>query len=549
MSIDEPTSRVSQLRRLTQAAKRNDLAALRELIIPADQRSYADENELRITLQKASEAGSEAVVRLLLEFGARTDVVKGDSLPPLHRAIERDHLSVAEALIQHGADIEARDRSGRGLISYAANRGRNKHLMLLLHSGASVNALDSNGQSVLHHLASDTREPFKWNDETISILLGADINLDLKDKSGRTVLHWTAVTGKLSLARLLLSKSSATVSVLAHRGKTALHLAAERGHSDIVSLLLDHGAVREATSDGNWTPLLNAAKEGHEHVVDILLRFSANPNVRTSSGRTALHWAADQGHLEVVRRILVEPTSAKNTKDNSESTPYSLAAQKDNREIMHILQPYVHGGGLSDHARHACEKFTAAVVDFYHDGKTRSQKSIMIQRRSVYDVLYAPKSKPKQHKGESVDQSNDRNKDGFLYTTNLKTIKGTVPAFRWIHLPANNVAWAEALIMKYFIEHGDLAVYQSMLQSLEDQQHRGPQVHSLYMRPVFEEVWKASVPTTPQQSAKPKGIGKSSGAVPGTTQNATNSPQSNSAPPKSIFTLYVSRARGSCVRS
>jgi ankyrin repeat protein len=454
-------------------------------------------------------------------------------------------LRVAETLVQYGADIEAKDRSGRSLTSYAASRGRNKHLILLLSSGANVNAVDPNGQSVLHHLAADTREPFKWNDETIITLLGADIDLNLTDKSGRTVLHWAAVTGKLSLARLSLSKSSANVSATTHRRKTALHLAAERGHSDIVCLLLRHGAEKEATSDGNWTPLLNAAKEGHEDVIDVLLSFSANPNVRTSSGRTALHWAADEGHLGVVRRILVEPASSKNTKDNSENTPFSLAAQKDHREIMQILQPYVHGGGLSDHAKHACEKFTAAVIDFYYDGNMHYQnkRSPMVQRRSVYDVLYAPKSKPKLHKGEPIDQSHERIKEGFLYTTNLKTIKGTVPAFRWIHLPANNIAWAEALIMKYFIEHGDLAVYQSLLQSLEDQQHRGTQVHSFYMRPVFEEVWNATVSSSPHNNAKSKDVAKLSAPMSGTMHPATTSLQPNSAPPRSIFTLYVCRDR------
>jgi hypothetical protein len=68
MSRSEQVLRILRQRRLTEAAKRNDTAALQELIIPADQRSHSDENELRIVLQRASEAGSEAVETVYLPF-------------------------------------------------------------------------------------------------------------------------------------------------------------------------------------------------------------------------------------------------------------------------------------------------------------------------------------------------------------------------------------------------------------------------------------------------------------------------------------------------
>ena len=43
----------------------------------------------------------------------------------------------------------------------------------------------------------------------------------------------------------------------------ALHLAAQWGHPDVCRLLIDHGAVVDARTKVNWTPLHNACREGN----------------------------------------------------------------------------------------------------------------------------------------------------------------------------------------------------------------------------------------------------------------------------------------------
>jgi ankyrin repeat protein len=538
MSDDEQQfSRASKLKSLTNAAKHGDASALKRLIVLGDQENDWNENKLRIALQKASEVGNQAAVRLLLESGAKTDVTTRSGLTPLHRAAMNGHYAVVKDLLKRGANVDAKDALGRSSTWYAASRGRNEVLRLLLQGGANVNAVDNGGKSVLHNLAADTERQRRWDHVTISSLLCFKPDLGLIDNTGRTALHWAAVTGNVEFASLLLPNPRAIVLVSAttHRGKTALQLAAEHGHNPMVFLLLQYGANANAKSDGNWTPLLNAAKEGHKDVVDTLLRFS-KPNARTSSGRTALHWAADQGHLGVVKRILMEPTSLKNSKDNSENTPFSLATQKGHHEIVEILKPYIHDHGPSDHAKHACENFTAAVVDFVRDPKEK-KASPKVRRLSVYDVLYSPKRKPNSSKGEPAAPSNETTNNSFLITTNVKIVKAD---FRWIHLPANNVAWAEALVNKYFIEHGDRAIYESMLESLQDQQHRGPQAHSFYMRPIFEEVWRDAFPLPAQKKAKPEGMGHSWVSAAGEIDHSTANPQLTSGSPKNVFALFVS---------
>ena len=466
--------------RLFQAAKSGDVRLLHQILDPGQ---LSGENDLRIALQKASEAGNQEAVKVLLAKGAKTDVITNKGLSPLHRAAERGHTGVIKVLLDNGANPEIRDQSGRTVYLCAALRGQNSILLFLQHKcRIDVNAVDQDSRTALHALAADTHQTPKWNDETVRILLAAGINLDREDKLGRTALHWAAATGKENFVSELLDVSvenaQARVCASTERGRTSLHLAAENNHAEMVRLLLRHGALMEATSDGNWTALLNAAKNGHAKTVDALLSCGANPNARTSSGMTALHWAAELGHLPVVTRILEEPKAWKNSKDSFDSTPLARAGQHGHQAIVQALRPHIFEGSLSPDARHACEQFTAAVVDFYYDDKTLRRS--LVKKKSVYETLYA------------IDKK-DPSKQKFAVTTMIEDIATNPPDFRWIHLPSNNVAWAEALITKFFLEKGlkgatDAAGFKAMLRIFGEQQHRGPKVHSRFMRPFCQRI-------------------------------------------------------------
>ncbi|KAL4762550.1 ankyrin repeat protein [Aspergillus foveolatus] len=64
--------------------------------------------------------------------------------------------------------------------------------------------------------------------------------------------------------------------------------------------------------------------------------------------------------------------------------------------------------------------------------------------------------------------------------------------FRWIHLPANNMAWVEALLTKAFIEEGahDVDSFKGLERSF-NYQHRGQKMHSNFMRPLCQSTHRA----------------------------------------------------------
>jgi ankyrin repeat protein len=73
--------------------------------------------------------------------------------PPLIRAIRLDHAGIAAALIDKGADVNARDATGTPALMLAAQRGQTALVKLLLDRGADVHATDQHGNTVLRYNA------------------------------------------------------------------------------------------------------------------------------------------------------------------------------------------------------------------------------------------------------------------------------------------------------------------------------------------------------------------------------------------------------------
>ncbi|KAJ9602585.1 hypothetical protein H2200_012778 [Cladophialophora chaetospira] len=431
---------------------------------------HADDAGKTAAICAASNNDPNALRLLLSRMGRTTD---NDGRSILAYAISNEKASLKDkkevlTLLLDVIDVRHDPHSFQSIRS-AALIGQNEILELLISHNANVNAIE-NGLSPLLHLASDTGKP-KWNEQTLSILMNAGADFETIDPDRkRTPLQWAAATGHESIAKAILQRvKSDHVNKASNRGKTALHLAAQHNNTGIIRLLLNHGAIIDGRSEGGWTPLLIAAKAGHLEAVETLLAYRANINARTSSGMTSLHWAAENGYTEVVRRILHEEKAWKNPKDAFDTTPLSRAGRKEHEAVIELLKDCLFSVPASKDAAFACDNFQAAVVDFYLGRGEHDRNEV--RRMPVRKVLYDRDEKKK-----------------FAITTKLSDIQKGAPSFRWIHLPANNLAWAEVLITKMLVEDGPIGMagFQSMLRIFGQQQHRGSQIHSRFMRPLCQ---------------------------------------------------------------
>jgi len=162
---------------------------------------------------------------------------------------------------------------------------------------------------------------------------GTDVNA--ADSNGFTPLMVAVQEGHSEVVNILLDLG-AVFDVVNKDGFTALTLAAGYGHSEVVSILLNKGAFIEAANKNGYTPLIAAAWSGHSEVVSILLDKGAFIEASYANGFTALIAAAQEGHAEVVT-ILLEKGAFIEAANKDGVTSLHRAAYGGHRAVVQLL--------------------------------------------------------------------------------------------------------------------------------------------------------------------------------------------------------------------
>jgi ankyrin repeat protein len=254
---------------------------------------------------------------LAIKHSHYINTVDGDSQNPLLAALLHNRLKAAEFLLEHGANVDARDATSRTILLEVITRcyGHDNlpsMVKLLLKHGADVNARDDSLTNSLH-LVGD---------------------------------------GQLEVARILL-KHKAEVNAHENTGKTPLHALVgwresyrmKQVSNDHARLLLDYGADVNRRDKNNDTPLHLATLHKYFKIAIIFLGHGVDPNVKNNDGKTPLHilmqhWAFDQFealHPRIRSRFLSAEEAAKSPGVEDYGTLYQPELRWDYINLAGVL--------------------------------------------------------------------------------------------------------------------------------------------------------------------------------------------------------------------
>jgi ankyrin repeat protein len=349
--MSQPDPRFKEIKELHDVCKRGDLEGARQLLHrhpdmlnspDYDTRFHYPESCLWSPLGVAAWNGHEQLVRFLL--GAGANPVPFEVAAQYHQHIygdwtkelqERGYDTVVEAI-----EAAIHQRYGPALdegdIRQAVRDGNVERVRsLIAEKPERLRQVDAVANAPLHLAVAAN------NLQMVRLLVESGFPLDAPNGNGRTPavialfgLHrWWRKEEKPEILDFLL-KSGAEYTIL---------IAATRGDEARVREILSADPSLANSADTCWRrPLSGAAAQGHTNIVRLLLDHGADPNAKEAicQGGLSLHEAVSQGFFEIVQSLLDKGARPEHWVDSSGDSVFRARDPK----ILHLL--YSYGGTM-----------------------------------------------------------------------------------------------------------------------------------------------------------------------------------------------------------
>ena len=258
------------------AARVGDLQAIKHYIEEGRDVNVLDKM-FQISVMSWSVLHSQTdTVRFLIENGADVNIKNADGSTPLHSAAFLGKSDIAKLLLENGADAQARNNDG----------------------ATPTDALSVNWETTVFignlvgiEIKKQDIETIQTGRREIAKLFGVSDLLEAESIPPEKAVWDAASKGNLNIVKQALANGMDPNTKDPKSGGTLLTTAALMGHTEIVSVLLEHGADVNARSNDGGTALHAAAFLGRSETVKLLLEHGADTTIRHKMGGKAIDGA------------------------------------------------------------------------------------------------------------------------------------------------------------------------------------------------------------------------------------------------------------------
>ncbi|KAM7192337.1 Ankyrin repeat-containing domain protein [Naviculisporaceae sp. PSN 640] len=340
-------------RRLIEAVKNGDDKEAEKLLQEVDPNFASDDNEALFPLHYAAKRADDAMIMLLLNHGARVDC-SHSSPTPLILALQNTDVAPALTLISRGANILQADPKGAKQTPLHISVARNHYhiVQVLLGCHVNVNVRDKEGRTPLFECVRSTARHLVPDDVgVLRILLDQGANPVLGRYSDNfNPLHLAAQMGYVEDLQLLLEATKAlgidpdSATAWDKLGRSALWYAASEGQVEAMKVLIRFGAdaKRHFQRDHQrptalWAMATCSTVEDTTAGVLALLNAGARPDEgRNSKGQTLLAVMCESGNV-CLASLLLSKGADPRIPDHDGKQPIHHAARNGDQETTALL--------------------------------------------------------------------------------------------------------------------------------------------------------------------------------------------------------------------
>jgi ankyrin repeat protein len=276
-------------------------------------------------------------VQYLLKSGADRDAKDNRGKTSMDRAVENNHVKVAEILGTAGATITLSKHSSWAARRVAMTTSRASDAALSSPLPANAETIGVRRKNLARSSVDLLVQACKRGDlATVQRCIAEEVNCDARGKFGQRPLHYACRDGENPEIVALLVRHGADCERKDEGGYTPLMVACHKGKASLVKVLLESGANADTTNHLGMTPLMVAAQLAREDIMELLFAQAAKLEAKCDQGRTALTYSVASRDIKVATFLLYKGAAVE-SRDDHGLTPLMHAARSGELRPVKLL--------------------------------------------------------------------------------------------------------------------------------------------------------------------------------------------------------------------
>ena len=284
-------------------------------------------------LHYSARNGSYELVNFFAYMGTDIYLKEDSGWNCLHIAALYGHFNLCNTLLhKHKFDIHITDDEGWTALHYSARNGSYELVKFFADIGTDIYLKNHLGWNCLH-IAALCGHLNLCN----TLILKYNFDVGIASNSRGTALHYSARYGTYELVKLFADIGT-DIHLKNNLGQNCLHIAAAYKHLNLCQALIDkHNFDVYMVDNNGWTALHYAARKGSSELVSFFADMGIDIHIKDNLGQNCLHFAALSGHVNLCKTLLDKHNFHVDMTSNEGWTALHYSARNDTYELVQFF--------------------------------------------------------------------------------------------------------------------------------------------------------------------------------------------------------------------